>query len=322
MVYTNQFLLLIKEINKNKPCAITEYLNTNNIETNITWVDIKDDTVSFILDKKINKKINLLNDWEKKAIENPIEFERIVKLWVSNKELSTVDIKIGRFVKKLTKQFSDAEIEHFVNKYKAFVKLKKETTNFEIISGEKIRYYYNENSYQYKYDGKSGGQLSLSCMRYEECQVYFDIYIQNSEICKLIILKGFDTDKIIGRALLWTLNTGELYLDRVYTSYDCDIILFEQYAKQLGCKLFYEEIIKQSSEFVELTIKPKYIDFEEYPFMDTFRYFYPSKKIFNSEIIIGNNAYYDMDTTNGKLSDIISNRNLPPLRHSLYTNNL
>lgn len=312
MIYTNQFLLLLKDIDKNKPCEITTFLLENQkLETNITWIDIEDDLISFVSDRKLKQEIALMSEWERNMLKSEVEFEKNMKEWISKGELKTTKIKIGRFINRITNQFTDSQIEKFVNNFKAFLKLKKDCPNFQIISGEEIKKYYHEDSYQY-----DKGQLSLSCMRHDSCQDYFRIYTENPEICQLIILKGINTDKIIGRALLWTLTNGEKYLDRVYTSFDFDMILFEEYAKTLGCNLSYDKIYKgKSKKFVELTIKPRNIDFDLYPFMDTFRYFYPSKKIFNSEILDSNNHYYDMDITNGELTSLASIRNLPPLRY-------
>jgi hypothetical protein len=81
------------------------------------------------------------------------------------------------------------------------------------------------------------------------------------------------------------------------------------YAKTLGCNIFYNVIYNMEKPiFVEVTIKPKKIDFDFYPYMDTFNYFYPDLRIFNSEIIIGNNDYHELDSILGKLPTMISKK--------------
>jgi hypothetical protein len=44
--------------------------------------------------------------------------------------------------------------------------------------------------------------------------------------------------------------------------------------------------------------------------MDTFKYFYPSLGIFNSEIVIGNDDYHELDCISGNLPTMISKINL------------
>ena len=311
MIYSNQFLLILEDIDKNNTCGITKFLLENKkIKLDITWINIENDYITYIPTKKLNNSLNSLSNIERNMLENEFEFERNMKMWIKNGELITIKIKIGRFIRRLSEQFTDSQIEQFVNKLKGFFKLKIQSPIFEIISGEEIKKYYSEDSYKY-----NRGQLGLSCMKYDTCQNYLDIYTKNKDICKLLILKN--NNKIIGRALLWTLTNGDLYLDRIYTNFDFDIIVFEEYVKKLGCKLFYSKIFSDSyNDFIELTIKPKYIEFNLYPYMDTFRYFYPLKKIFNSEIIIGNNDYYDMDITDGKLPNLASYKPSLPLRNT------
>lgn len=122
------------------------------------------------------------------------------------------NVKIGRFVNKLldvwfsvnkyssggyaTKEtFTPAVIEKFVNAYSAKVLFNQNIfDSFEVVSEEDIRYWYLEDNYAYK-----TGQLGQSCMRYEECQPYMDLYVENPEVCSLLILK-FD-NKLLGRAI-------------------------------------------------------------------------------------------------------------------------
>ena len=41
-------------------------------------------------------------------------------------------------------------------------------------------------------------------------------------------------------------------------------------------------------------------------YLDTFRYFYPKKKIFNSEVIVGNNNYHVLEGREGELPMMVS----------------
>jgi hypothetical protein len=46
----------------------------------------------------------------------------------------------------------------------------------------------------------------------------FDIYIENPDVCSLLILKDQIESSIHGRALLWILDDGYKYMDRGYTN--------------------------------------------------------------------------------------------------------
>ena len=141
------------------------------------------------------------------------------------------EISVGRFIRaflrKLNFEFTDKEIEEFVNKYKAYIRIKNDIfSRFREVSGEQIKEYYREENYQ-----KGGGSLNSSCMRHEKCQPYLDIYSKNPEVCKLIILESDDEDDLIsGRALLWTDTKGRKIMDRVYTTDSSLIELFIKYA--------------------------------------------------------------------------------------------
>jgi hypothetical protein len=141
------------------------------------------------------------------------------------------DVKLGRFINKflsaIGNTFSAATIERLVNMYQAEVLLKKNALNyFKVVEGEDIRKWYLETNYSDR-----RGQLASSCMRYEKCQKYLDIYVQNPEVCSLLIMySDASKTKICGRALIWKNVDGEFVMDRVYTVNDYDIEVFRKYA--------------------------------------------------------------------------------------------
>lgn len=298
MEYKDDFLVLLEDIYSNKPCVVSKFLiDSRHVKTDMTWVGIQDDMVTFVPFNKVERYYKELCETYPKQT---FLFKDYTKTFCDDYK-NPVKIKIGRFVNRLN-SFTDAEIEIFTNNFKGYLKFKTDTSRFELVSGQEIKKYYLEDSYQYK-----KGQLGKSCMRHEKCQPYLDIYAENPEICQLLILKGFNTDKIVGRAIIWTLNNGEKYLDRPYCLLDSDITLFEAYSKLLGCIKSYNVIYDlENPTFVEIAIKPNKIDFGYYPYMDTFKYFYPNLGILNSEIIIDNNDYHELDCISGNLPTMIS----------------
>lgn len=204
---------------------------------------------------------------------------------VSTKEISEVitkakaqQMKVGRLAKKLLslvdKKYKDSDIENFVNEFKSKIELSKNAfRNFSLVSGDEIKEWYHYS----KYYEETKGSLHSSCMRYDECQEYFDIYTENPDVCKLLICKSdFDNTKITGRALVWKLNTGETFVDRVYYSNQHDIDLFNEYAKSMGWiyKNKNSRIMLGESQHItsSLIVKLTEYDCEKYPYLDTLMY--------------------------------------------------
>jgi hypothetical protein len=154
---------------------------------------------------------------------------------------------------------------------------------FEIVSGEEILKYYNINNYA-DFDE---GQLGHSCLNNKPHEI-FDMYVMNTNVVKLVILKAPGSDKIIGRALLWQTNEG-LFMDRIYTSKDSDVVLFKMYADSIGAwskelqtssykyreDFHYWFNIQRNGEMKEgnITIQLDDYSFTKYPYLDTFCYY-------------------------------------------------
>lgn len=160
------------------------------------------------------------------------------------------EFRMGKLFKSLMQAKgynpTSSEVEKFHTEYvNAVKKLKKmDLDRFDIIEGEDIRKYYLETSY----DGLKH-TLGTSCMRHKRCQPYFDIYIQNPNQIKLLILRSKkDPNKICGRALLWYgLNvrkgddfeykwrmkdweTKTNFMDRIFVNNSKDERLFKEWA--------------------------------------------------------------------------------------------
>ena len=131
-----------------------------------------------------------------------------------------------------------------------------------MVKGDEIKHWYLENNYE-----NITGQLGNSCMRKLSCQRYFDIYTKNPNQVSLLILKGEDESKIVGRALIWTSTENKIIMDRIYTIKDSDYVLFKNYAIQnswmSGTDFSYTELLN-------IKIKLENWMFDKYPYMDTF----------------------------------------------------
>jgi hypothetical protein len=200
-------------------------------------------------------------------------------------------IKVGRLVNRLLQiggyKATDKQIEDFVNQYKATFKiLKDKFRNFETVKGEDIRTYYSEDTYY-----SQGGSLGNSCMKYDSCQTFFQLYTENENQVKMLILLEPVSEKIKGRALLWNVelitdggSEKITFMDRIYTNEDSDIIQFTNYAKDRG---WYYKQLQQSTEIFNLegkssisdaTLRLTFDNFKEYwelPYMDSLKFFNP-----------------------------------------------
>jgi len=206
--------------------------------------------------------------------------------WIENREQT----KIGRFVTKLLSKykFTPKEIEEFVNLFKA--ESKKDTTglDWKRVHGRDINYWYLKDRYV-----KGGGTLNRSCLRKSNRNSFVNFLSSNPKFCRLLILKN-DQGKLLGRALMWRLPSGKIFMDRIYTRFDEDINLFIDTAKNMGwlykSKQTYGGDIplidgKTGEEtFVKMEI-PDFVkrNFNGYPYMDTFQFYDIDKKILTND---------------------------------------
>ncbi len=204
--------------------------------------------------------------------------------------MSRNNIKVGRLARAILSaakiSFTDADIEQFTNQYKATYDFAKDILKqFDIVTGDKIAYWYDENNYT-----SGGGTLNNSCMASVDSD-YFDIYTQNSQVSLVILYSDnglidgdkYKSDLIKGRAILWDAEiNGRIvkFMDRIYTTQDADVELFKQFAEKNGW--YYKrsqsmepgETITNGSESIRVLIKVKLdnFDFEYYPYCDTMCY--------------------------------------------------
>jgi hypothetical protein len=219
---------------------------------------------------------------------------------------------IGRVARRILevsgKKYSDKELEDFVNEFKFKISIEKNREQlFELVEGEKIRHFYHMDNYDYT----KSGTLHNSCMRYKKCQKYLGIYVTNPEVCKLLVLKSPDNQElIIGRALVWTLDNGDTFMDRIYFSYESDINLFKNYAiKNNWCYKQKQDSNesttiewnttlpdgeKERDGYLAVELKKSY--FSDYPYMDTLKYL----NEYNNTISTNRyNADLNLESTNG-----------------------
>ena len=237
---------------------------------------------------------------KEKLIKAPDAKEK--EVWSKSRQ----EVKIGRAVRALLKaggqEFLDKDIEQFVNLYKSTIdRLNDKFSYFEVVSGDDIAYWYNHRNYFVR-----SGTLGNSCMSNVPDR-YLEIYTANPNQCSLVIFKSQDdTEKIIGRALLWTLPDGKKFMDRIYVVNDSDVQLFRDFAKENGWYSKYynnsggdDKVYGPDGSILNLnlriTLDKK--DYDTFPYLDTLKWFTPGSGVLDPE-----DGEYCLEDTSGGYS--------------------
>lgn len=222
-------------------------------------------------------------------------------------------IKIGRFIRQVFPgKYSDVDIEKFVNEFKSSDE--KDLQKFIIAEGKDIETYYWHENYK-----EMAGDLGRSCMARKK--KYFDIYVQNPQVCRLLVL--LEDGKVIGRSLIWKLEKNnvdgniEYFMDRQYTIEQSDVVKFTNYAKENGWayKTYnnhhsYSNITYSGKEMnCDMVVKLVQKSFDSYPYMDTFKRFDPATgELFNDMEKDDHEGQYILDDTDGDYTEIASGK--------------
>ena len=218
--------------------------------------------------------------------------------------------KIAKLVNQIfPDKYAKKEVEEFTNQFK---KVGESNAKFSLEYGEDIKHWYLESNYE-----EQTGHLGTSCMRYERCSSYLNIYSENPEVCGLLILKDEDTQMIKGRALVWKLDKIEIenvefYMDRVYAIDDATKLMFDEYADTQGwlkrltssygdCQDF--KLGKIAYEGIKASVKLEEFDFELYPYMDTFKRLDHKKGLLINDENSEKEGCYIMTQTDGTYED-------------------
>jgi hypothetical protein len=171
-----------------------------------------------------------------------------------------------------------------------------------IVEGDKIREYYSEDSY-IDTDDEDGGIIHSSCMRYESCQDYFDLYTKNTKNVGMAVILDI-YKKVRARCILWYPEGKEegkpVWYDRIYgastaVEKEMQAALEKRGFINISCK----NTIKPDEE-PERTIILEYgrSDIKYFPYMDTMCYL-SGKKIGNESLSGG----CKMRDTDGGITD-------------------
>lgn len=248
---------------------------TDNELFDISYFDMeegKNDFISFMPASRAWRSMNF-KDQEEANIDPDID----CPMWKGSGRQS---LAAGKLVNKLFDNFSDMAIEKFVNAFRAEISALFIFNNFRVVKGEDIRNWYHEKNYS----TNPIGNLNQSCMRYNNCQSFFDLYCKNPDKCGLLILTDYN-QKLIGRALVWfglRKPTDKTFMDRIYVNKPSDEELFKKYAIQQGWLYKYQQSAHDTS-YVEngqriqksVSLQLPAMEYKKYPYMDTLKFYNP-----------------------------------------------
>lgn len=168
---------------------------------------------------------------------------------------------------------TDVTWEHFSNMFVAQNK-EVDSEKIKIVTGDDIKKYYHEREHTRT---SRPTPLLSSCMKYDFCQPYLDIYAKNPEVCSMMV--EFDEEnKVRARALIWKTVRGQIYMDRIYGD-NKSVAFFRNYATEQGwwfkeqntytapCQVNVDG--KKSTR--RMRVKLDFIP-DEFPYMDTMLY--------------------------------------------------
>lgn len=329
LYYTDRFRALLKRIDdgiSDKLLAVEGSLDDRYQYTR-TYIDIDEKTtnkVSFIMVNKIRDAIKdkhpdaTPNDYKKNYLldeyiediynarqRGTMSINKFVNIVTKNqyvtKELTEEDKAYNRKHGILT---NPQKLESFADKYKLY----RQPGKFELVTGDDIVYWYHENQY-----AEGGGTLNSSCMKGSNCSSYIDFYVKNEKVSMLILKDREDDTKIIGRALIWKLDKPEdrTFMDRVYTVDQSDVEMFIDYAKKQEWLYKFRQNMDNNEYIVDTKTGEKgkpvmFIDEvvdsddDEYPYLDTMKYFDRTDDILTNHTEVLSNDYITLEGTYGE----------------------
>lgn len=290
----DKFESIMKKISKTNNKEVREI---SNIILNNQYEDYEDLNISFFNISNNNKLVNFY------------DFEKAKEKGVDN--LNPSQLKIGRFVRKALSvadeidNFSDKDIEEFVNVYKSFFDFDiKNKGIFKLMSEkEGIPFCYGTHNFESrKY---SQGVLGASCMNDEFDIVSF--YINHVRKGRLYVLALLSPDnKLLGRSIIWNIGSNML-MDRIYCIESSDVQEFKKYArdnewiykyrqsytepmKVMSPENNYDQPINKKMEVEIGDIKKENMSDIKFPYLDTLKFFYYRSGVLSN--YVNKNEYF------------------------------
>jgi hypothetical protein len=260
IILSSRLKEVLYKMNDNISRYILSLEHNQDYEFQFSFLDMTDDesTISFLQANKYQEIPQVRGNGD--------------AVWTCN---SRNEIRAGRLLNKIAPFYPSYEIEKWVNAFKAEYKNALKNIKFKVVEGENIAKYYNGKRYS-----SGNGPLNKSCMRYDHCTEFMQLYTKNPDKIKMLILCE-NKDQIGGRAILWKLDepNNTWLLDRIYVKEDSDAILFKKYAEKQGWLYKNQQTfdaVTVVKDGIETNVDMKvYIkgDFRLFPYIDTLTFY-------------------------------------------------
>lgn len=141
-------------------------------------------------------------------------------------------IGVGKLLRRLKTNMAPTEVEDFVVKYREAYEriIQGKGRLIDVVTGEEIRYWYANTHYA---KTQYSSTLWNSCMSAPGTGKVLNLYCENPQKIALCIYLN-ENDQLQARALIWNLDDGRVYMDRIYynTAEQKEVML--QFAKENG----------------------------------------------------------------------------------------
>ena len=230
-------------------------------------------------------------------------YEYLLLSWKAGKlpHLTEKSIERPTESRTLFSYFTEQDFDQFNNAFRLEGYKQLDGSDIKLVTGHWISHFYLMDNY-----ASLSGNLGNSCMRYSTCQSFLQIYTTNPKLCSLAVIVNSEC-KLQARALVWTVN-GVKYHDRIYAT--SDVIQDKMRAFFLtqdiescyhGDSGYVDDLViyadTNNNDFMERID----LDFENYPYMDSFKYLNEEKKILsNSDSTIDHE--YTLNETDGSVT--------------------
>ncbi len=295
-------------------------LSRKKISTETTFLDLSGKAGNVLVNTYKKGGENLMKALSKTADDDEIEKEKAnlaedAPLSITDETIfDTIGKGKDRNDAKMTKvvnalfpgEYTTAEgqekLREFIGEYKALTS----DMYFELVSGEEIRDWYDEECY---FPGSKKSDLHRSCMRDSSCRSYFDIYVKNPDVCSLLIYRN-KGGLIKGRAVIWKVEYRDdeyLMMDRVYFVDEEAKQAFISHAEENGWMYRESQSAGTTKRFMlngkrmsaDLTLDLEEWEFDEYPYIDTFCKLYTDTGVLTNEDDREEGSYILQDTSGG-----------------------
>ena len=258
---THTFIEVVQNVSNQ---FIKQVLLNKLYEFDGDFIDFENEEITYMPYNKVQMLIG--NAYIKTGRQSLSVHKFLTKIFKNNSSVSENQIKVA-----------GDEIIAGVQKYK-----------IEFVEGDEIADYYASID--------CSDWSTTSCMSGKE-KSFFKIYTDNPEVCKLGIVK--DTDgEIVGRFLHWKVTDGYWINDRFYYKEPVVEEWFKKHCEKnnLYFRLDMEEFMHGEDRVdlpLEVELKYPVSDYDEVPYLDTFRYTDGNNEISNTD------GCYSLDQTDG-----------------------